>query len=108
MCYGTLLVTMESDGTMPRKGDHVSFHVRDIYLPGSVEFMESMSPDAEVLGCVVDFSGCGTMPGIFAIVQTDEHTRVIVPVNSLLLIHRLLPRKAIGAKKARRSKGRDG
>jgi hypothetical protein len=99
---------MEPDRTIPRKGDHVSFHVRDIYLPGSVEFIESMSPDAEVLGCVVDFSGCGTLPGVFAIVQTDEHTRVIVPVNSLLLIHGLLPRRATGAKKTRRSKGRDG
>ena len=84
----------------------MSFHVRDIYLPGSVEFIESMSPDAEVLGCVVDFSGCGPLRGVFAIVQTDEQTRVIVPVNSLLLVRRLPPRKATGAKKARTSKRR--
>ena len=84
----------------------MSFHVRDVYLPGSVEFIDSMSPDAEVLGCVVGFSDCGPMPGVFAIVQTDERTRVIVPVNSLLLIRRLLPRKRTGAKKVRASNRR--
>lgn len=78
----------------------MSFHVRDIYLPGSVEFIESMTPDAEVLGRIVGFSDCGPSPGVFAIVQTVEHTRVIVPVSSLLLIKKLSPRKRTGARKA--------
>jgi len=74
---------MESDTSTPRKGDHVSFHVRDIYLPGPIEFAETLDPDTEVLGCIVDFSDSGPSPGAFAVVQTDEHKKVVVPIDSL-------------------------
>jgi hypothetical protein len=79
---------MASNATIPRKGDHVSFHVRDIYLPGPAEFAESLDPNTEVLGRVVDFSDSGASPGTFAIVQTDESKKVVVPVNSLSPIQR--------------------
>lgn len=79
---------MGSDATIPRRGDHVSFHVRDIYLPGPVEFVESLDPDTEVLGCIVGFSDSGPSPGAFAIVQTDARKKVVVPINSLSPIER--------------------
>jgi hypothetical protein len=74
---------MASNATIPRRGDQVSFRVRDIYLPGPVEFVESLDPDTEVLGCIVGFSDSGSSPGAFAIVQTGERRKVVVPINSL-------------------------
>lgn len=74
---------MGTNAMLPRKGDHVSFHVRDIYLPGPFEFVDSLDPDTEVLGCILEFSDSGPSPGTFAIVQTGEHKKVVVPVNSL-------------------------
>ena len=79
---------MASNATIPRKGDHVSFHVRDIYLPGPEEFAVSLDPNTEVLGRVVGFSDSGPSAGTFAIVQTDESKKVVVPVNSLSPIQR--------------------
>jgi hypothetical protein len=76
----------------------VSFHVRDIYLPGPVEFVESLDPDTEVLGYVVGFSDSGPSPGTFAIVQTDgrKKKKVVVPVDSLSPIRRLAPPRDSG------------
>ncbi len=66
----------------------MSFHLRDIYLPGPAEFKESMNPDTKILGCVVDFSDSGSDAGAFAVVQTDQRSRVIVPVANLSLVQR--------------------
>jgi len=79
---------MGSDATVLRKGDHVSFHVRDIYLPEPAEFKEFLDPDTEVLGRIVGFSDAEPSPGVFAVVQTNERSKVIVPVGDLLTIER--------------------
>jgi hypothetical protein len=79
---------MANDPAAPRVGDHVSFRVRDIYLPGPIEFLGKINLETEILGAVLGFSDSGPKPSVFAVVRTDEQNHVIVPVASLSRVRR--------------------
>lgn len=79
---------MANDHEVLHEGDCVSFRVRNIYLPGPIEFVGKINLETELVGRVLGFSDSGPRPGVFAVVQTDEKNRVIVPVASLSRVRR--------------------
>lgn len=79
---------MANDHEEPHEGDSVSFQVRDIYLPGPIEFLGKVNLQTELVGRVLGFSDSGPTPNFFAVVETDEQNRVIVPVANLCRLSR--------------------
>ncbi|MEO7144093.1 MAG: hypothetical protein ABI165_11410 [Bryobacteraceae bacterium] len=67
-------------------GDHVSFQVLNVYLPGVNEVLETLTEQVELVGTVVELSDSGTQPKMFAVVEVDADQRVIVPADKVSLI----------------------
>jgi len=65
------------------RGDRISFQVRDVYLPGANEVLQTLTQETEVVGTLIDFSDSGPRPGVFAVVGLGGDNKVIVPVSKL-------------------------
>jgi hypothetical protein len=65
------------------KGDHVSFHIGDVFLPNARELLATWAETTELDGIVVDFSDSGSASRVFAVVEVVLKRTVIVPVERL-------------------------
>ena len=73
-------------------GDLVVFHIRNVFLPGVRELLQTLSPDDEIVGILVDLSDSGTVPDAFGVVELAHQQRVVVSLRQL----RSLPRTPEG------------
>jgi hypothetical protein len=67
------------------KGDKVSFHVGDVFLPNAEELPVRWGDGDELEGTIVDFSDSGSTSRVFAVIEVVQRQTVVVPVEKLKL-----------------------
>jgi hypothetical protein len=88
VCF--LLIRLMRAGTIAEfgrrsteKGDRVSFHAWDVFLPDAAALPDAWGDAGEMEGTIVDFSDSGADSRVFAVVEVLERRTVVVPVMAL-------------------------
>lgn len=68
---------------MARKGENVAFQIQDVYLPGPNELLLGLGAGERLVGVLAGITLAGAQAERFGVVELNDRTKVIVPIQKL-------------------------